>query len=343
MDLIGKQCPVCSRSFREEDDIVVCPKCGAPYHRECYKEKGKCIFKDLHASGKSWREVYDKETVSEKEKDTIKCPDCGEENPKNAIICRRCGSFISGTVSDGVKQPAEQNESADNKDSNDDGFPFEYGGGVGPFSFFLDPMGGVSKDENFDGVSGAEVSKYVNTNTSYYLPVFAKIKKQNKSKFNFAAFFFAGAWHLYRKQYLKGALITAVYFLLEIAVLLFAALISSPLFKEASSFFTEADQTYVTIGDYFSWAMTYKSFWEVILMFMPYIIYILLFAVRLICGFTANRGYYKFTVAKIKKTKSKCTDGNTLKAISEAGGVNNAVAWMFFACYLILQFASMFM
>ena len=40
MNYMGKPCPVCSRTFREEDDIVVCPKCGAPYHRECYEEKG---------------------------------------------------------------------------------------------------------------------------------------------------------------------------------------------------------------------------------------------------------------------------------------------------------------
>ncbi|WP_417404845.1 RING finger protein, partial [Hominenteromicrobium sp.] len=26
----------------------------APYHRGCYKEKGACIFTDLHESGKTW-------------------------------------------------------------------------------------------------------------------------------------------------------------------------------------------------------------------------------------------------------------------------------------------------
>ena len=59
MDFLGKTCPVCSQNFHEGDDVVVCPKCGAPYHRDCFKQKGKCIFPELHKDGKSWKDVYD--------------------------------------------------------------------------------------------------------------------------------------------------------------------------------------------------------------------------------------------------------------------------------------------
>ena len=31
----GCKCPVCQQPFTETDDIVVCPECGAPYHRAC--------------------------------------------------------------------------------------------------------------------------------------------------------------------------------------------------------------------------------------------------------------------------------------------------------------------
>ena len=51
MDFLGKTCPVCSQNFHEGDDVVVCPKCGAPYHRDCYKQNGKCIFPELHKDG----------------------------------------------------------------------------------------------------------------------------------------------------------------------------------------------------------------------------------------------------------------------------------------------------
>ena len=30
MDFLGKKCPVCSKNFHEDDDIVVCPECGTP-------------------------------------------------------------------------------------------------------------------------------------------------------------------------------------------------------------------------------------------------------------------------------------------------------------------------
>ena len=34
IDYTGIPCPVCHKEFTPEDDIVVCPECGAPYHRE---------------------------------------------------------------------------------------------------------------------------------------------------------------------------------------------------------------------------------------------------------------------------------------------------------------------
>ena len=33
----GCPCEGCGRPLALTDDIVVCPDCGAPYHRECYE------------------------------------------------------------------------------------------------------------------------------------------------------------------------------------------------------------------------------------------------------------------------------------------------------------------
>ena len=41
----GCQCPVCGKSFQESDDIVVCPQCGAPHHRECWKQEDTATTK----------------------------------------------------------------------------------------------------------------------------------------------------------------------------------------------------------------------------------------------------------------------------------------------------------
>ena len=49
MNYQGVCCPVCGKPFQEGDDIVVCPECGAPHHRECYKSLGHCALQDqLH-------------------------------------------------------------------------------------------------------------------------------------------------------------------------------------------------------------------------------------------------------------------------------------------------------
>ena len=47
----GNHCPVCEQAFTDTDDIVVCPDCGAPYHRVCYEKLGQCIHRPAHAAG----------------------------------------------------------------------------------------------------------------------------------------------------------------------------------------------------------------------------------------------------------------------------------------------------
>ena len=44
------KCPVCNNQFTEDDDVVVCPECGTPHHRECYIENGKCVNADKHGT-----------------------------------------------------------------------------------------------------------------------------------------------------------------------------------------------------------------------------------------------------------------------------------------------------
>lgn len=47
-------CPVCKKPFSENDDIVVCPLCGTPHHRDCYKENGECANIEKHSEGFCW-------------------------------------------------------------------------------------------------------------------------------------------------------------------------------------------------------------------------------------------------------------------------------------------------
>ena len=54
----GCPCEGCGRPLALTDDIVVCPDCGAPYHRECYEKLGRCIHTPAHGAGYEWTFPY---------------------------------------------------------------------------------------------------------------------------------------------------------------------------------------------------------------------------------------------------------------------------------------------
>ena len=51
MDYKGCKCASCHKVLKEGDDVVICPECGAPYHRECYAAEGRCVFSAKHGKG----------------------------------------------------------------------------------------------------------------------------------------------------------------------------------------------------------------------------------------------------------------------------------------------------
>ena len=333
MDFLEKQCPVCSQKFQKDDDIVVCPKCGAPYHRECYDKNGKCIFPDLHKSKQSWHEVYDKSEDTPAEQDDenafVVCRHCGEKNPKNAFICHKCGSLI-------LQQPDP--DETDNE-NDDDEIPNFIGNNSNPFMFIIDPMGGVAKNEDFNGVTGAEMARVVRANTPYYMPIFKKLKDKNTGKFNFAAFFLTGGWYLYRKQYVMGAIISALYFSLSILEYMVTIWFSNDLWKEALSAVSSSGISHPDYNDVISWAFSNNSSNELLLMMLPYILRTLTFILQLVCGFVANRSYYHHCIQKISAIKKSNSSENINAEISEKGGVNTPLAWSMMICYLITIFA----
>ena len=349
MDFSEKQCPVCSKKFQKDDDIVVCPKCGAPYHRECYDKNGRCIFPDLHKSGKSWREVYDNTPQTDVQKDDkpfIVCPQCGEKNNKDSFICSNCGSILSeknktpGDSKSAYDQLKEfMNRDPDDEDTDNFYDDFNNSGNRNPFIFFIDPMGGVSKDEDFNGVKGSELAKFVRANTPYYMPIFKKIKYENRSRFNFAAFFLTGGWYLYRKQYFTGAIISILYLTLAIARYLVTVWFAADLWKEVYTAVSASGISHPDYNDIFNWAFSHNSPNELFLMMLPYMLSTVTFILQLVCGFIANRSYYHHCIQKVLSIKKSQSSEKINYIISEKGGVNTLLAWSIMICYLIAVFA----
>ena len=86
-DYKGNRCPVCEKTFKENDDIVVCPDCGTPYHRECWKKVGACLHEAEHAAGFEWTP----DNVISGGPEDLVCPNCGTHNPLGAKFCNHCG------------------------------------------------------------------------------------------------------------------------------------------------------------------------------------------------------------------------------------------------------------
>lgn len=92
----GYTCPVCGEKFKESDDIVACPECGAPHHRDCWKKEGHCHFVADHGTDRQWArpQAGDSANSAESAVEGKVCPHCGEKNPEFAEFCSRCGKDL---------------------------------------------------------------------------------------------------------------------------------------------------------------------------------------------------------------------------------------------------------
>ncbi len=356
IDFTGIKCPVCGVAFKEEDDIVVCPQCGAPYHRDCYEKEGSCVFTDLHQEGKEWKPPAPPKPpeLSAEIKDR-ECPVCGSLNGHSALFCNRCGSSLLG-------QPQRYNNSPylrsyPGSQGSQDGNagqpgqgknqPPPYGsysppprGSYGAPPFVFDPMGGVNPADVLDnGVSYGDASKLVKQNTAYYMPVFRYMKQTGRNKFNFSAFLFSGAWMLYRKQYKYGAIVTGLMFFIYLLYLAASVFVATPallsLMEQAgmdvTRGFSPTHEQMIVISQ----LMTEdpRLYLHVCL---PMLCLLLMLAVMLFVGVRGNKMYLRHCVRTVRQVKSADLSSEPNMTLDARGGVNPSVAVCMFVCYFIL-------
>ena len=101
----GLPCPVCGRIMTDDDDIVVCPECATPQHRECWMKTGHCINEDKHSSGYVWAAPEAQPGAEQSAPPAEEagapanvkiCHVCGSENPPEALHCGNCGALFDG-------------------------------------------------------------------------------------------------------------------------------------------------------------------------------------------------------------------------------------------------------
>ena len=106
----GCPCEGCGKPLTLQDDIVVCPDCGAPYHRTCYEKMGLCIHAPAHGAGYEWKFPYQDAQLRT-------CPTCGERTLRSENVCRCCGAALppesAEQPNDRAAASAEQNRDFD--------------------------------------------------------------------------------------------------------------------------------------------------------------------------------------------------------------------------------------
>ena len=87
----GYYCEHCKKAFTNDDDIVVCPICGAPHHRDCYNELGHCALKESHSADFEWKPTYaENHSPADRQNGSVICPNCNSANLPGSRYCCMC-------------------------------------------------------------------------------------------------------------------------------------------------------------------------------------------------------------------------------------------------------------
>lgn len=342
LDYTGVKCPVCGVPFRKDNDIVVCPECGAPYHRECYQNKGACIFGELHEKGEEWApppppappsssaEIKDRE-----------CPACGVLNSHSALFCSHCGASLLGSP----QQHSNTGRPENPVGTPPPGGPYvpPYNGGVrSPYQtpFVYDPLGGVNPADLLDDdVTYGDASKLVKQNTRYYMPIFRYMKMSGRNKFNFCAFFFTGGWMLYRKQYKFGSIFTALLLCIYLAYIFISLFVSAPVLTsyleqaglDLSQGLDPSSPQWMALTELL---MAHPA--DYLKIALPTLCLGVVLIFRIILGIRGNRMYMEHCIRTARQVKTEGHEGDPNMTLDGRGGVNTAIAVCLGICYFFI-------
>ena len=201
-----RKCEYCGEQFAKNDDIVVCPDCGAPYHRKCWEAHGVCAHSAEHGLAHTHKEDEAQQTENVPEEDFIGAvrsqmraqkgeneADAGEDASANRQYCENCGAkLISGDeycVYCGHKQGDPVMKTTAKHAEKD-------------------PLGGFAPDDDFGGEKAEDIALVVRNNAAKMMPKLHKISTQKvKISWSWPAFLFGYLYYFFRKLYKYGLIV----------------------------------------------------------------------------------------------------------------------------------------
>ena len=191
----GCPCEGCGKPLTLQDDIVVCPDCGAPYHRVCYEKLGQCIHRPAHAAGYEWKFPYEESQLRT-------CPACGERTLRSESVCRCCGAALP---------PEGAQEPADRADSDEHSEEFDYSTFYRQFQETgapqVDPLrqtyqAAFGKEEVMDGIPCKDWADFIGPASPAYLSAYCRMQlSHTKTSMSFSAMLFGPFYFFYRKAW----------------------------------------------------------------------------------------------------------------------------------------------
>ena len=311
----GNHCPVCEQAFTDTDNIVVCPDCGTPYHRDCWKKVGACMHRSEHAAGFEWQPEIGPEAVKAAHEAT--CPNCGTRNTPGAARCSHCGCPLPRSEADSADaaKPEEQvpiyarDPSAVNNRSAAPGPHIE--------TYSADREGGIYRreigpEDTIDGIKAKDWAAYVGRSPMYYLMQFFRMSiTSRKAAVCLSAFLFGPAYLFYRKMWKEG-LLTAV----------LTIVLSIPTFIEIISVFNPSLLGAMPLG----WLPVAVN-----------VCAVASWALNIILGLFAVSWYRREAKKNIDRIYADYPDGEArTDALLQKGGTNLLAALLYFGIMLLL-------
>jgi hypothetical protein rflaF_12454 len=301
MDYIGEKCSACDKEITSDDDVVVCPECGSPHHRECYMKENKCAHEADHISGYRWKRTAAVEIKPEPEKrenPSVKtCSSCGFPNYGTSENCSRCGARLNETHNGASEGDSSGQNMENSRNASGNIFDGDYGSVLSYFGF--DPK------EDMGGATLEDVSQFVGSNTLYYIPIFKRMKDLGaKLSFNISCLIFPYFYFANRRMWLWAVIAAVINVIFSIpgALLYFAEYYKG---TEGMEYFLNI------IQDNLNWLSNLD-----IVFTMSYWIF------SIVCCLFGNWLYYKFVMRSIKKLRYDDTaGGSSASKLAAAGGV----------------------
>lgn len=293
LEIKGQSCPICKAYLFEDDEVAVCPTCGAPHHRECFVSAGHCGMEEFHGTDKQ----YDKlKNASVKEETAVKNEaKQGIEFANASMLCRSCNKSYP----------------ASNSFCPHCGAP---SGASGSYVIKLDYLGGVKEDEDLgEGHKADDVKNFVAVSTSRFIPKFKEFKNGAKVSFSVWHLLFPAASFALRKMYAFAAVAGAVQVAAALLMLPFNFVMGEIM---ANSGITD----YYGLAQYIMANMDKAMLSNVLLSTAGILLQVF---VRLMSGLFANKLYYKHVLRTMSEIGETAEDEEEkLLLYRKRGGVN---------------------